>query len=277
VTRHLSDDRRVGGATRGEPVVECVGLQKTFGGVRALRGVSVAFYPGEVTALVGDNGAGKSTLVKILGGMYSPDDGEVIVDKHRTQRLTPRESAHHGIEIVYQDLALCDNLPAGPNILLGREPVLRWGVPGFKFLDRRKATLIGREQVSVLGANIPDWNTPVRELSGGQRQALALARATISGHRMIVLDEPTAALGVQQTMAMLRLVRNVADHGVAVLLIMHNLDQIFEVSDRLVVLRLGEISLDARRADTSKEEVIAHIMGATGRPEAHGEPNDIVE
>ena len=248
------------------PLVECVEIKKTFGGVRALRGVTVGFRPGEVTALVGDNGAGKSTLVKILGGMYTPDEGQLVIGHHVVEHLTPRQSAAFGIEVVYQDLALCDNLDASSNIVLGREPT-RFGIPGLRFLSPGRAKEIGRAQIDVLGATIPNWDMPVRELSGGQRQALAIARATISGHRLIVLDEPTAALGVKQTQATLELVRNIRAQNVAILLIMHNLDQIFDVSDRIVVLRLGSVCLNVRAEETSKEEVVAYMTGiATAGP-----------
>lgn len=244
----------------GEYVVECRQIKKAFGGVHALRGVDVAFRPGEVTGLLGDNGAGKSTLVKILGGMYPPDGGEIVVDGERRDYLTARSAAEQGIEVVYQDLALCDNLNAAANIVLGREPVRR-GLPGFRMVDRRRANAISSERLAGLGATVRDWNVPVRQLSGGQRQALAIARATISGHRLIVLDEPTAALGVHQTEATLRLVRNVAENGVAVLLIAHSIDQVMSVADRVVVLRLGSVCLDVPRARTSKDEVVRRMMG----------------
>lgn len=242
-------------------IVECVNVYKTFGGVHALRGVSIGFKAGEITAIVGDNGAGKSTLVKILGGTLTPDEGSIIVGGSARRYLTPDMAADHGIEVVYQDLALCDNLTPDANIVLGREPI-RSGLAGtFRFLDRGRATALGRERVALVGGSIQNWSTPVRELSGGQRQAIAVARATIAGHRMIILDEPTAALGVRQTEATLSLVRKIAHQGVAVLLIMHNLDQILEITDRIVVLRLGSVCLDRRTDATNKGEVVAHMMG----------------
>jgi ABC-type sugar transport system ATPase subunit len=256
-------------ADDGTPVIECVEVTKTFGGVRALRGISLALHPGEITALVGDNGAGKSTLVGVLGGMVTPDSGRLIVESEAFDHLTPRQAAALGIEVVYQDLALCDNLRAADNIVLGREPVSR-KVLGIRFLDRRRAREIGRDRVSLLGAGIADWDAPVRRLSGGQRQALAISRATISAHRLLVLDEPTAALGVRQTEATLALLHKVVAEGMAILLIMHNLDQIFAVSDRIVVLRQGSVVLDARAADTGKEEVVARMTGIGG--ENNGAP-----
>jgi ABC-type sugar transport system ATPase subunit len=257
-TRYPAEDGRR--AKDGGPVLECKDVKKTFGGVRALQGVSISLYPGEVAALVGDNGAGKSTLVKILGGTYAPDSGSIVIDDAVLTHLTPQQASQHGIEVVYQDLALCDNLTAGGNIVLGREPV-RFTFLGLRFMDGKRAKQIGREQIARLGARVPNWDMPVRQLSGGQRQALAIARATISGHRLIVLDEPTAALGVKQTQATLELVRSIAAQDVAVMLIMHNLDQIFEVSERIIVLRHGAICLNKKVADTSKEEVVAHMTG----------------
>jgi ABC-type sugar transport system ATPase subunit len=257
-TRYPAKDGRR--ANDGGPVIECKDVMKTFGGVRALQGVSISLYPGEVAALVGDNGAGKSTLVKILGGTYAPDSGSIVIDDAVLTHLTPQQASQHGIEVVYQDLALCDNLTAGGNIVLGREPV-RFTFLGLRFMDGKRAKQVGREQIARLGARVPNWDMPVRQLSGGQRQALAIARATISGHRLIVLDEPTAALGLKQTQATLELVRSIAAQDVAVMLIMHNLDQIFEVSERIIVLRHGAICLNKKVADTSKEEVVAHMTG----------------
>jgi ABC-type sugar transport system ATPase subunit len=242
-----------------KPVVQCVGVTKTFGGVHALRDVSLDLMPGKITALVGDNGAGKSTLVKVIGGMHSPDLGHVTIGGDVISHLTPKHASELGIEVVYQDLALCDNLPTGANIVLGREPHRR--LLGMKFISERRANQMGRERLEALGARIPDWEMPVRRLSGGQRQAIAIARATISGHRLIVLDEPTAALGVSQTKATLDLLRNMVKAKVAIMLIMHNLDQIFEVSDQIVVMRLGQVMLDTATAATSKHEVVAHMTG----------------
>jgi ABC-type sugar transport system ATPase subunit len=270
--RPLSENAGAGAPHRSANqgcVVEFRGVSKAFGGVHAVKAVSFGMNAGEITALVGDNGAGKSTLVKMLGGMYEPDDGEIVVAGQAHDHLTPATASAHGIEVVYQDLALCDNLPTGANIVLGREPKRRFlGVP---FLDARRSTQIGKEKLTALGARIPDWDVPVRRLSGGQRQAIAIARAMISGHRLIVLDEPTAALGVRQTRATLELLRNIVREQVAVMLIMHNLDQIFEVSDRIVVLRLGAVTLDTRRTDTSKEEIVAHMAGVAV-PQRTGAP-----
>lgn len=242
-----------------QPVVQCVNVTKTFGGVHALREVSVDLMPGRITALVGDNGAGKSTLVKVIGGMYAPDLGHLTVGGKITSHLNPKHASEQGIEVVYQDLSLCDNLPTEANIVLGREP--HRNILGLKFLDERQAKRVGRERLDALGARIPDWEVPVRRLSGGQRQAIAIARATISGHRLIVLDEPTAALGVSQTEATLQLLRNMVKQQVAIMLIMHNLEQVFEVSDHIVVMRLGRVMLDTPKSQTTKREIVAHMTG----------------
>jgi ABC-type sugar transport system ATPase subunit len=242
-----------------QPVVQCVNVTKTFGGVHALREVSLNLLPGRITALVGDNGAGKSTLVKVIGGMYAPDLGHLTVDGKVTSNLSPKHASNQGIEVVYQDLALCDNLPTEANIVLGREP--HRNIFGLKILDERQAKRVGRERLEALGARIPDWDVPVRRLSGGQRQAIAIARATISGHRLIVLDEPTAALGVSQTEATLQLLRNMVKQNVAIMLIMHNLDQVFEISDHIVVLRLGQVTLDTPKSATTKRQIVAHMTG----------------
>lgn len=253
-----------------QPVVQCVNVTKTFGGVHALREVSLNLLPGRITALVGDNGAGKSTLVKVIGGMYAPDLGHLTVGGKVTSNLSPKHASNQGIEVVYQDLALCDNLPTEANIVLGREP--HRNILGLKFLDERQAKRVGRERLEALGARIPDWDVPVRRLSGGQRQAIAIARATISGHRLIVLDEPTAALGVSQTEATLQLLRNMVKQNVAIMLIMHNLDQVFEISDHIVVLRLGQVTLDTPKSETTKRQIVAHMTGIGIEDEEPAQP-----
>jgi ABC-type sugar transport system ATPase subunit len=243
------------------PVVECLDVVKWFGGVQALRGVSMHVGAGEVVGLVGDNGAGKSTLVKVLSGLHTPDGGEVRV-AGEVVRLSPATAREHGVETVYQDLALCDNLDAVANVLLGQEP-LRLRLGPFRFIDRRKAEQVTRERIAAVGGRIPDLAVSVRRLSGGQRQAIAIARATVHAHRLMMLDEPTAALGLAQRRTTLELIRGVAAQGVGVLVISHNLEDVFAVCDRLVGLRLGEVTLDAATGDTTREEVIACMT--TGR------------
>jgi ABC-type sugar transport system ATPase subunit len=247
------------------PVVRCVDVMKWFGGVQALRGITLDVYAGQVLGLVGDNGAGKSTLVKILSGIHQPDSGELWIGDEQVKGLTPYGARALGVETVYQDLALCDNLDAAANVTLGQEPV-RFRIGPFAFVDRRKAFQVTRERLTVVGARLPDMNSSVRRLSGGQRQAIAIARATVRAHRMIMFDEPTAALGIAQRKTTLDLIRGVADQGVAVIVISHNLEDVFAVSDRIVGLRLGEITLDSPIGETTHEEVMACMtMGAFRR------------
>jgi ABC-type sugar transport system ATPase subunit len=246
----------------GDSVVRCVEITKWFGGAQALRAISLDVHPGKVLGLVGDNGAGKSTLVKILSGIHQPDGGEIWLGDEQVSHLTPHSAREHGIETVYQDLALCENLDAVGNVVLGQEPLL-FGIGPIKFVDRRAAARIARKRLEVVGARLPDLDSSVRRLSGGQRQAVAIARATMRAHRMIMFDEPTAALGIYQTRATLELIRGVADQGVAVIVVSHNMDDVFAVADRIVVLRLGEVVLDTPIEATSRQEVMECIaMGA---------------
>jgi len=246
------------------PPVRCVGVTKFYAGVQALDNVSVDLHSGECVCLVGDNGAGKSTLVKILSGIMTPDEGEVQIDGQPVT-LSRQAARQHGIEAVYQDLALCDTLGAVENVMLGQEPI-RFKLGPLRFIDWKAATQGATTKIREIGIELEDPTAPVRRLSGGQRQAIAIARATVRGHRMVIFDEPTAALGVRQTKTTLELVRRVADHGVAVVMISHNLDDVFTVADRIVALRLGRVTLDVRLAETSREEVVACMTGIS--PEA---------
>jgi ABC-type sugar transport system ATPase subunit len=247
------------------PVVRLVDVTKWFGGVQALRGITLDVYPGQVLGLVGDNGAGKSTLVKVLSGLHHPDSGELWIGDSEIRGLTTLGARGLGIETVYQDLALCDNLDASANVTLGQEPI-RFRIGPFAVVDKKASLRLTKERLSVVGARLPDLHASVRRLSGGQRQAIAIARATVRAHRMIMFDEPTAALGLAQRRTTLELIRGVADQGVAVIVISHNLEDVFKVSDRIVGLRLGEITLDTPIAETTHEEVMACMtMGATRR------------
>jgi simple sugar transport system ATP-binding protein len=252
-------------SSQTDPEVRCVNLMMWFGGVQALRGVTLDIYPGEVVGLVGDNGAGKSTLVKILSGIHRPDSGELWIGGEQIKGLTPLGARALGIETVYQDLALCDNLDASANVTLGQEPV-RFRFGPIAFVDKKRALILTSERLTIVGARLPDMHASVRRLSGGQRQAIAIARATVRAHRMIMFDEPTAALGLGQRRTTLELIRRVADQGVAVIVISHNLEDVFAVSDRIVGLRLGEVTLEAPTSETTHEEVIACMtMGAPAR------------
>ncbi len=247
-----------------KPHIRGVGLTKYFGGVLALNAVSLEFFPGHVVALVGDNGAGKSTLVKILSGIHQPDAGEIWVGDTQLTHLSPHRARAYGIETVYQHLSLCDNLDAAANVMLGQEPV-RLRIGPFRVIDKVRSVEEARRRISEVGVSLDDFSKPVRSLSGGQRQAVAIARAMVNAHRLIMFDEPTAALGVRQTKATLDLVRRVADQGVAVILISHNLDDVFAVADRVVALRLGQVMLDKPFKSTTREEVVACMTGLSFR------------
>jgi simple sugar transport system ATP-binding protein len=217
-------------------------------------------YPGQVVALVGDNGAGKSTLVKVLSGIHQPDEGEIWIGDEKVENLDPHRVRQFGIETVYQNLSLCDNLGAAANVMLGQEPV-SFKLGPIRFLDQKKSIQEAKRRVTEVGVELNDFTTPVRRLSGGQRQAIAIARATVQAHRLIMFDEPTAALGVRQTRSTLDLIRRVAKQNVAVIAISHNLDDVFAVADRTIALRLGRITLDKPMAETSREEVVACMTG----------------
>lgn len=240
-------------------LVRCAGVTKFYAGVRALDNVSVDLRAGECVCLVGDNGAGKSTLAKILSGILAPDRGDVLIDE-RPVNLTRQDARRYGIEAVYQDLALCDSLGAVANVMLGQEPI-RFRLGPLRFIDRRAALEDTRRRVREIGIELDDLTSPVRQLSGGQRQAIAIARATVRGHRLVIFDEPTAALGVRQTKTTLELVRRVADQGVAVVMISHSLDDVFVVADRIVALRLGKVTLDTPLSSTTREEVVGCMTG----------------
>ncbi|MET8159904.1 ATP-binding cassette domain-containing protein [Sphaerisporangium sp. NPDC005289] len=231
-------------------------ISKRYGAVQALEGVSLDLRPGEVVALVGDNGAGKSTLVKAISGVISPDSGEITIDDRPVRVGNPHDAQAMGISTVYQDLALCENLDVVANLFLGSER-RRWSVLGHIRMERA-----ARDLLTQLDVRIRDIRVPVAMLSGGQRQSVAIARALIGEPRLVILDEPTAALGVEQTAQVLGLIRRLRDRGLAVLLISHNLADVRAVSDRVVVLRLGRNAGEFRTADTSQESIVAAITGA---------------
>ena len=242
------------------PLVRCRQITQFFGGVRALAGVSVDLFSGQVVGLVGENGAGKSTLTKILSGLITPDEGEIWIGDTLFDRLSPQRARQMGVETVYQNLELCDNLTPDANVMLGQEPV-RYAFGPIRFVDHGKARSETVRRLAELGVTLPALDVPVRRLSGGQRQAIAIARASVRAHRLMMFDEPTAALGLRQKRATLDLVRRVAGQGVAVLLISHNLEEVLAVADRIIALRLGQVTLDISRAATTREEVESHMSG----------------
>ena len=243
-------------------LLETRSLSKRFGRVQALNGVDVSVHAGSVLALLGDNGAGKSTLVKILSGAYRPDSGEILIDGATRDIASPREATEAGIETVYQDLALCDNLTVIQNLFLGRER-RKQGIPLARaFLDRRSMQREAAQAFESLGARIPSLQSQVSNLSGGQRQAVAIARAVVWRSRVVLFDEPTAALGVEQTENVHRLIRRLRDQGVGVVLISHNLADVFALADRLTVLRRGERVADMDPRSCTPDDVVRQITGS---------------
>ena len=237
------------------PVLETRGLCKSFGSVEALVDVDFEVRAGEVMALVGDNGAGKSTLIKCIAGINAIDQGEVYFDGNKVTIHGPKDAAKLGIEIVYQDLALCDNLDVVQNMYLGREAHDAIGRLKEPVMESRTSETLKTLSVTTIGS----IRQPVATLSGGQRQSVAIGRAVMWNSRLVILDEPTAALGVAQTRQVLDLVRRLAEQGLAVVVISHNLHDIFEVSDRITVLRLGRNAALFERRQTTQQEVVHAI------------------
>ncbi|NUR89143.1 MAG: sugar ABC transporter ATP-binding protein [Nonomuraea sp.] len=232
-------------------------ITKRYGAVQALSGASLDLRAGEVVALVGDNGAGKSTLVKTIAGVITPDGGSIEVDGREVRIGTPHDAQALGISTVYQDLALCENLDVVANLFLGTERN-RWSL--LRHIPMERAT---RELLDQLDVRIRDIRVPVAMLSGGQRQSVAIARALIGEPKVVILDEPTAALGVEQTAQVLALIRRLRERGLAVLVISHNLADVRAVSDRVVVLRLGRNQGEFDTATASQEDIVAAITGAS--------------
>ena len=261
----------VNSPTYRKRVLTMKGIGKHFGAVKALTDVDFWVNEGEVVALVGDNGAGKSTLVKILAGVHPPDAGSIEFDDDTVQIASPADSQELGIETVFQDLALCDNLDVVANLWLGRELVAGGGLDEVE-MEQRTLTLL-RE----LSAKIPSVRIPVASLSGGQRQTVAIARSLIGEPRIVILDEPTAALGVAQTAEVLNLIERLRERGHGVILISHNMADVLAVADRVVVLRLGRNNGVFNATDVTSETLVAAITGATvrvGRKEPAPPPDE---
>ncbi|MBD0709600.1 MULTISPECIES: ATP-binding cassette domain-containing protein [unclassified Streptomyces] len=239
------------------PVLALRGIFKRFGAVQVLSGVDLEVHAGEVVALVGDNGAGKSTLVKTIAGVHPIDEGVIEWDGERVEVQRPHDSQNLGVATVYQDLALCDNLDVVANLFLGRE-IVRGGVLDEVAMEKRAEDLL-----ATLSIRIPSVRIPVAALSGGQRQVVAIARALVGDPRIVILDEPTAALGVEQTAQVLDLVERLREQGLGVLLISHNMADVRAVADTVAVLRLGRNNGTFPVAGTTHEEIIAAITGAT--------------
>lgn len=238
------------------------GVTKHFGPVQVLRGVDLDIEAGSVTGLVGDNGAGKSTLMKIITGIYGADGGRIAFDGNDVTSLAPGQRRGLGIEMIYQDLALAKQQDVSANIFLGREPVktLFGFLPGF--VDKARMDIEAQKMIDRLGARIPSIHRPVGMFSGGQQQTVAIARALTFNPKLVIMDEPTAALAVREVESVLKLIRQLRDEGIAVILISHRLNDVFEVTDRIVVLRQGRIEADLTTKKTQMREVVGFIVGA---------------
>ena len=243
------------------PILQARDLYKRFGGLVAVDHVSLDIYPGEVIGLLGDNGAGKSTLIKMISGVYKPDGGQILLDGATVSFSTPLEARRRGIETIYQDLALCENLDASANIFLGREKMRRQlGI--FRVLDRSYMLRESRQVLDQLDIRIPELRNPSRQLSGGQRQAVSIARAVYWNAHLMIMDEPTAALGVPEQLKVLELIRTLRKQGVPVILISHNMQDVFAVADRLIVMRRGSKAGERRISETNENEVVGLMVGA---------------
>jgi D-xylose transport system ATP-binding protein len=243
------------------PILELRGVSKHFGAVQALTEVDFEVLPGEVVALVGDNGAGKSTLVKAIAGTHQPDSGSIWFEGKEVKIHSPSDATRLGIETVYQDLALCDNLDVVANMFLGRERLAGPDpVAPLSELEMEKESLGVLKGLNV--TTIQSVRTPVASLSGGQRQSVAISRAVMWNSKIVLLDEPTAALGVAQTAQVLALIKRLREQGLGVVVISHNLHDVFEVADRIIVLRLGRRVATFKHEETTPEEVVAAITGA---------------
>ncbi|MQT12107.1 ATP-binding cassette domain-containing protein [Segnochrobactrum spirostomi] len=248
---HAQEDR----AKRGAPLVEMRDVSISFGGVRAVDRAHLDLYPGEVVGLLGHNGAGKSTLIKILSGAYRADHGEIFVNGDKVSIESPRDAKRFGIETIYQTLALADNVDAAANLFLGRELMTRWGT-----LDDVAMEAATREVMGRLNPNFRKFKEPVKALSGGQRQSVAIARAIHFNAKILIMDEPTAALGPQETAQVGELIKQLKAEGIGIFLISHDLHDVFDLADRVTVMKNGRVVGTARTSDVSQDEVLGMII-----------------
>ena len=246
-----------------QPLLDARGISKAYGHVQALSGVDFHVAHGETVALVGDNGAGKSTFTKIICGALQPDAGEISLDGEPVSFASPSDAAERGIAVVYQDLALVDTRDVAANVFLGREP-------GRIFVSRRLMRREARQVLGDLRIGVPSVRTLVGQLSGGQRQTVAIARAVHQGGRLVIMDEPAAALGVEGQRKVLQLIEDMREQGSSVVVISHNLDHVFSVADRIVVLRGGRLIGDRRKTEATPEEIVQMIVGARPTEPARG-------
>jgi len=247
-------------ASDGHPYLSLRGISKHFGGVSALKDIDLDIRAGEVLALVGDNGAGKSTLIKIIAGAYKADEGEIFVEGRKVRIETPADAKHFNIETIYQDLALMDDLELAPNIFIGRE-IVRGGVGRIiRFLNNAKMAEETVRILKKLNIEVPDIKRKVFNLSGGQRQAVAISRAIYFNAKLLIMDEPTAALGVEETRKVYALIRELRQNGIAVIIISHNINEVFDVADKFVVLKTGMLVGVRRKEETSLDEILRMII-----------------
>src|SRR5436305_2959859 len=244
-----------------QPILQVKELYKRFGGLVAVDHVSLDIYLGEVVGLLEDNGAGKSTLIKMISGAYKPDGGQILLNGEVVSFATPLEARRRGIETIYQDLALCENLDASANIFLGRDR-MRHQLGILRVLDRPYMLRESRQVLDQLDIRIPELRNPIRQLSGGQRQAVSIARAVYGNASLMVMDEPTAALGVPEQLKVLELIRTLRHRGVPVILISHNMQDVFAVADRVIVMRRGSKAGERKVSETNENEVVGLMVGA---------------
>jgi D-xylose transport system ATP-binding protein len=248
------------------PVIEIKGVKKSFGAVAALKGVDLDFYPGEVLAIVGDNGAGKTTLIKVLSGVCTIDEGSILIDGHPVSIKSPKEAKKFGIETVYQDLALCDNLDIPSNVFLGRE-ITTTIIPGLlkifdhKAMRERTRTLLDDLQIG----NLESMTSQVHHLSGGQRQSVAIAKSVCFNARVIIMDEPTASLGVMQTRQVLDLARRLSERGCCVIYISHIMRDVLETADRVAVMKSGQLVGVRKISETDSDELVFMMISGENR------------
>ncbi|MEM7776105.1 MAG: ATP-binding cassette domain-containing protein, partial [Pseudomonadota bacterium] len=242
------------GTSETTPLVDMRDISIAFGGVKAVDHASVDLYPGEVVGLLGHNGAGKSTLIKILSGAYPRDSGDIFVNGQKATINNPRDAKGYGIETIYQTLALADNVDAAANLFLGRELMTKWGTLDDAAMEAEARKVMGR-----LNPNFQRFKDPVKSLSGGQRQSVAIARAILFNARILVMDEPTAALGPAETAQVAELTKQLKADGIGIFLISHDIHDVFDLADRVTVMKNGQVVGSARTSDVSKDEVLGMI------------------
>lgn len=243
-----------------QPILKLEGIEKSFGPIRALRGVDLTLYPGEVLGLVGDNGAGKSTLMKVVSGAYIPDRGTYQLGGKEVQFRSPADARAHRLEMVYQDLSLCDTIDVAKNLFLGREPIRSF--LGMKFLDHQRLHQEAQEILERLHIKVPSTHVAVKNLSGGQRQVIAIGRAVSFDPKILILDEPTAALAVKEVGEVLELIERLKNEGAGIIFISHRLQDIMKVSDRIMFMYEGQSVAERKTSETNLEEVIKLIVQA---------------